>query len=131
MLLIKSKYKIAKRLGAAVFEKIGCDQCHIPTLKATDATAVIAFTDLLLHDMGPELDDGVGEPGVASSEWRTAAIRNRYPGSAGGLYLHDGSAASVGAAVEKHGGEAARARDAFRKLGIEDRDRLINYVSGK
>ena len=45
-----------------------------PRLAATDGEPVAAYTDLLLHDMGPELDDGVGEPGVASAEWRTAPL---------------------------------------------------------
>src|SRR5947207_7763609 len=51
-------------LGSVLFRKIGCASCHVPAL-ATGAhpeselrsRVVPAFTDLLLHDMGPDLAD--------------------------------------------------------------------------
>ena len=43
-------------------------------MPSIDGGAVAAYTDLLLHDMGADLDDGVGAPGVASAEWRTAPL---------------------------------------------------------
>lgn len=115
--------------GARIFDATGCAQCHVPSLKARDGSLIPAFTDLLLHDMGSALDDGVGEPGVASSEWRTAPLiggGNRGPRR----YLHDGSAATVDEAVAKHGGEAARSREQFGALKAEDKLRLIEYVNG-
>jgi CxxC motif-containing protein (DUF1111 family) len=116
--------------GETLFSKSGCVSCHVPSLKASDGAMIPAFTDLLLHDMGADLDDGVGEPGVSSSEWRTAPLKNRYPGIANRRYLHDGSAVSVKEAVEKHGGEAQKSREAFRKLGDADKAKLIGYVNG-
>jgi CxxC motif-containing protein (DUF1111 family) len=114
--------------GAAVFEQSGCAQCHVPSLTRQNGSKIPAFTDLLLHDMGPERDDGVGEPGVKSSEWRTAPLITAYPRGALRRYLHDGAAATVGAAVEKHGGEAASSRRAFQHLSRSDKQLLINYV---
>src|SRR6266480_4392754 len=50
--------------GTLVFAKIGCTACHVPALvtganpiAALRFKVVPAFTDLLLHDMGPELAD--------------------------------------------------------------------------
>jgi CxxC motif-containing protein (DUF1111 family) len=113
-----------------LFNKTGCASCHVPELKTINGALIPAFTDVLLHDMGPDLDDGVGEPGVASSEWRTAPLKNKYPGGANRRYLHDGSAATAVEAVEKHGGEAAGSRENFRKLNDGDRARLIGYLNG-
>src|SRR5207247_2056497 len=48
--------------GALVFGKVGCPSCHVPALKtganpirALRFREVRAYTDLLLHDMGPDL----------------------------------------------------------------------------
>ena len=60
--------------GSELFAATGCAACHAPAMPARDGGSVAAYTDLLLHDMGPALDDGVGEPGVASAEWRTAPL---------------------------------------------------------
>jgi CxxC motif-containing protein (DUF1111 family) len=116
--------------AAELFNKTGCAVCHVPELKTQDGALIPAFTDLLLHDMGPDLDDGVGEPGVSSVEWRTAPLKNSYPGGANRRYLHDGCAATLGEAVEKHGGEAAASRENFRKLNDGDRARLLGYLNG-
>ncbi|MFN0218516.1 MAG: di-heme oxidoredictase family protein [Hyphomicrobium sp.] len=117
--------------GAALFVKTGCAACHTPELATRQGQFIPAFTDLLLHDMGNALDDGVGEPGVAPSEWRTAPLRKKSnPRSPGRRYLHDGSAATIGEAVSKHGAEGAASRKAFDKLSARDRRRLVNYVMG-
>ena len=42
--------------GATLFESIGCAACHRPTLGNVDGF----YSDLLLHDVGPELADPVG-----------------------------------------------------------------------
>ena len=60
--------------AATLFASAGCAACHAPEMPSTDGGSVAAYTDLLLHDMGADLDDGVGEPGVASAEWRTAPL---------------------------------------------------------
>ena len=93
------------------------------------AGAVRAFSDLLLHDMGPELDGGATEPGVAASEWRTAPLwgLSRALAARAGL-LHDGRARSVSEAIRHHGGEAAGARRRFGALPAADRARLLSYV---
>lgn len=116
--------------AAALFRSTGCATCHVPTLATRDGGSIPAFTDLLLHDMGPQLDDGVGEPGVKSSEWRTAPLIEGHVRKVERRLLHDGSAATVAEAVAKHGGEGARSRDLFEALKPEDKQRLVDYVNG-
>lgn len=114
----------------ALFAKTGCATCHVPTLATRDGSSIPAFTDLLLHDMGSALDDGVGEPGVRPSEWRTAPLIDGHVRAKERRFLHDGSAATVAEAVARHGGEAARSRELFELLKPDDKQRLIDYVSG-
>jgi CxxC motif-containing protein (DUF1111 family) len=72
------------RHGQELFKQLNCAGCHVPSLQTgarPDAVAKVIgnqtiwpYTDLLLHDMGPGLDDGVAELGAASREWRTAPL---------------------------------------------------------
>ncbi len=114
--------------GARLFTEIGCAACHVPRLRTQDGQTVASFTDLLLHDMGPDLDDGVGAPGVASSEWRTAPLVAMQP-IGGRRYLHDGRAATIDAAIRAHAGEAAAARARYGALSEAERDSLAAFVS--
>jgi CxxC motif-containing protein (DUF1111 family) len=113
--------------GAELFVATGCAGCHVPALPAWDGGMVPLYSDLLLHDMGAGLDDGVGEPGVASSEWRTAPLIAMAP-SKGRRYLHDGRAATVDAAIRAHGGEAAAAQSRYEALGEADRRALVRFL---
>jgi CxxC motif-containing protein (DUF1111 family) len=115
--------------GETVFASLGCARCHVPTLPDAGGRAIVAFTDLLLHDMGPGLDDGVGEPGAQSAEWRTAPLVGLAQ-AGGRRYLHDGRAASLDAAIRAHGGEADNARRAFASAAAEDRHALIDFLDG-
>lgn len=114
--------------GEALFARVGCAACHTPALPAPGGP-VAAYTDLLVHDLGPSLDGGATEPGIAPTEWRTAPLwgLSRTLANGAGL-LHDGRAAGVAEAIAHHGGEAARARAAFDALAPDDRARLLRYV---
>jgi CxxC motif-containing protein (DUF1111 family) len=116
--------------GARLFAAAGCASCHTPSLPGAKGE-VRAHTDLLLHDLGAELDGGATEPGVATTEWRTAPLwgLSRALASKAGL-LHDGRASGIGEAVALHGGEGAGARARFGKLSREDRAALLRYVEG-
>ena len=102
----------------------------MPTLATREGRQIPAFTDLLLHDMGPALDDGVGEPGVKSSEWRTAPLIGHRLPSEQRRFLHDGSAETIEEAIGKHRGEAERSRNLFEALSPDDKKRLVEYVNG-
>ncbi len=127
------------RAGEAVFEEIGCASCHVPTLRTGRSNLAVLdrvefhpYTDLLLHDMGPELDDGYAEGGAGTAEWRTpplwgVSLQERFQGGQAFL-LHDGRARSFEEAIEFHGGEGAASREGFRALSPEDRVRLLRFL---
>ena len=112
----------------ALFEKTGCAACHVPRLLGQDGKPVPTYSDLLLHDMGAGLDDGVGEEGVASAEWRTAPLLDLDSRGGTRRYLHDGRAATLTEAIGQHGGEASVARHNFDKLDATKKHRLIGFL---
>jgi CxxC motif-containing protein (DUF1111 family) len=112
--------------GLALFARTGCAACHVPELPAPGGS-VAAFTDLLLHDMGPGLADTLAADAAAAAEWRTPPLW----GLAGATrLLHDGRANSLEAAVLWHGGEALGARQAFRALGEVQKRQLLDFIEG-
>lgn len=115
--------------GARLFAATGCAECHRPTLAGAQGP-VRLFSDLLLHEMGPDLGDTMPEPGAGTSEWRTAPLAGISEALARdtGL-LHDGRARNVEEAVRWHGGEAAEAARRFSRLSATDRAALLRYVS--
>lgn len=116
--------------GAALFAATGCAACHTQRFD-TGNGPVHPYSDLLLHDLGPDLADGLDEAGGTGAEWRTAPLwgLNRLAAEEGRLaLLHDGRARSVEEAILWHGGEAARARERYRGLSRADRDRLLRFV---
>lgn len=117
--------------GAAVFDRLGCAACHSPLLRDGAGHEARLFSDLLLHEMGPDLDDGVGEPGVASSEWRTAPLAGLGAHlAAKGALLHDGRASTIAEAIAAHGGGGAEAREAFDAAPESERIALETYLKG-
>lgn len=125
--------------GADLFEQVGCAECHVPRLRtrADWPIAAIAdvdapvYTDLLLHDLGPDHDDGLGDGDATGSEWRTAPLiaLAKQPN-----FLHDGRAETVEDAIRLHGGpgsEAAASVDAWLALDPEDRDQLVKFVTSR
>ena len=128
------------RQGAQIFEQIGCAKCHVPTLKtghseiaALSGVEFHPYTDLLLHDMGPELDDGYTEGSALTSEWRTAPLwgLGLAPEAQGGRYflLHDGRAQSIQEAIYYHGGEASASAREFVELSKSDKDVLLGFLN--
>ena len=119
--------------GAALFDQVACSACHTPSLhtRADYPIAQLAdidapvFTDMLLHDMGDGLADGMTDGGGDSRDWRTAPLIGLRFSK---LYLHDGRASTVTGAILMHGGEAEASVTAFTALSQADRDALIAYV---
>jgi len=117
--------------GRDVFKNVGCANCHIPTLRTGDNPIpalshkeVTAYTDLLLHDMGPDLADicfGVATP----NEFRTEPLMGLRLGS---QFLHDGRAKTPEQAIEMHGGEGTQSRDRFLALSAADRAALVAFL---
>ena len=125
--------------GKEIFTQVGCAKCHVPQMASGPSPiAAIAnktfypYTDLLLHDMGKDLDDGYTEGTAATAEWRTPPLwgLGLSKNSQGGRYflMHDGRAKSIEEAIVLHGGEGRQSRDEFLLLKAEDRNRLIQFL---
>lgn len=125
--------------GARLFEEIGCASCHVPSfvtgphrISALSGRDVVLYSDLLLHDMGPELADNRPDNNASGREWRTTplwGLRIAPDFLDGQLFLlHDGRARTIREAVELHGGEADRSRDAFMDLSEDQQNTLLEFV---
>ena len=125
--------------GKSLFIQAGCESCHKQTLKTGFSTIAALsnktfhpYTDLLLHDMGPGLDDGYTEGSAKTFEWRTPPLwgLGLSPNSQGGQYflLHDGRAKSIEEAILQHGGEAQQSKVRFQQLSAQERNNLIQFL---
>ncbi len=129
----------AVREGEALFDSIGCAACHRRQMITGELAgwpeltrqAIQPYTDLLLHDLGPQLADAVSDGSASGSEWRTPplwglGLLSTVSGQSG--LLHDGRARSPEEAVLWHGGEAERARERFRHLPRKARTALLEFL---
>lgn len=126
--------------GKELFQSVQCAACHTPTLttgyspiKSLSFKEFHPYTDLLLHDMGPGLDDGFTEGNVETSEWRTPPLWGigLSANSQGGqmFLLHDGRASSIEEAIEMHGGEANNSKARYLSLAPEEKSQLIKFIN--
>ena len=117
--------KAPPSFGARVFETIGCSACHTPIIHAA-AREVHLYSDLLLHDLGPLLDDGVTQGAATGHDWRTAPL---WGLSERRRFLHDGRATTLDAAIAAHGGQAASVVGHYRTLPESSRRALIEFLT--
>lgn len=110
--------------GFAVFHAAGCDGCHAPTLPGR-AIQIPLYSDLLLHDMGPGLADGLVQGQASGSEFRTMTL---WKISERTKFLHDARATSIPAAIAAHGGQAAASAAAFQNLSAADQQALLDFL---
>ncbi|MBI1835938.1 MAG: c-type cytochrome [Flavobacteriia bacterium] len=126
--------------GKQLFNSASCIKCHTPkhTTGVNVAFAdlsnqtIFPYTDMLLHDMGPNLTDNRPEYLAFESEWRTpplwgiglsVAVNNHS------FFLHDGRARNLSEAILWHGGEAILARENYRKMSASDRAALLKFLN--
>ncbi len=125
--------------GKQVFLNISCGKCHTPQLQTGPSNiAALAnktfapYTDFLLHDMGPALDDKYTEGTAMTPEWRTPALwgLGLSKNSQGGGYhlLHDGRAKTIDQAILMHGGEAEQSKNKFQQLPSNEKAKLIKFL---
>lgn len=126
--------------GEKLFRDIGCAACHIPTfvtgnhptLSILSNQTIHPFTDLLLHDMGDGLADDRPDYEATGKEWRTAPLWgiglveavNKHT-----RFLHDGRARTIEEAILWHGGEADKAKEAYRNLKASKRTQLLAFLN--
>ncbi|MEY8021411.1 di-heme oxidoredictase family protein [Muriicola sp. SD30] len=126
--------------GKELFQSIQCAACHTPTLttgfspiESLSFKEFHPYSDLLLHDMGPGLDDGFTEGNVETSEWRTPPLWGigLSANSQGGqiFLLHDGRASSIEEAIEMHGGEANNSKAQYLSLTPEEKSQLVQFIN--
>src|SRR5438445_2698229 len=99
--------------GRNLFKQVGCALCHTPVLM-TGASSIDAalsnqpvklFSDLLLHNMGPNLADNIIQGGAGPDEFRTAplwGVGQRL------FFLHDGRAGTLLEAIQAHASQGDR-----------------------
>jgi CxxC motif-containing protein (DUF1111 family) len=125
------RFGFTDRRGRFLFARIGCASCHVPALftgrnpeRVLSNRLVFAYTDLLLHDMGPDLAD-ICLAQADRSEFRTEPLMGLRFKTA---FLHDGRATSIDEAIRAHGGEATRARDRFIALSPGAQATLLHFL---
>ncbi len=129
----KKPFNAAATQGEALFGFIGCTSCHIPSLPSSRGP-VEAYTDLLLHEMGPDLADGlafgVPQPSSISEDSTRLEFRTQplWGVSLHAPFLHDGRAETLEEAILAHGGEASNSRDAFAGMSQANKDYLIAFL---
>jgi CxxC motif-containing protein (DUF1111 family) len=125
--------------GKSAFIRIGCVLCHSETLQTgksnipqlSNQTAHL-FSDLALHEMGPNLDDGVSQGQAEGNEFRTAPLWGLGQRL---FFLHDGRTNDLVVAIEEHrGGKGQVASEAnevvtrFDRLSEKDKQDLLNFL---
>ena len=136
----RNSLDVIVKKGRELFYQTGCNQCHQPRFKTQSSKEaphlsnqiIWPYTDLLLHDMGPDLADGRPDFLATGNEWRTAplwgiGLLQQVNGS--NALLHDGRARTVEEAILWHGGEATLTKARFIQLDKIERETLIKFVN--
>lgn len=127
--------------GRDLFGNTGCALCHTPTLHTGNATVaalrnqpVNLFSDLLVHDMGPGLADGVTQGQAGRREFRTAPLWGLGQRL---FFLHDGRTSDLLEAIRAHksgsffGGDASEANAVignFNHLRESQKQDVLNFL---
>ena len=121
--------------GKTLFTAIGCAHCHTPTLTtarsriaALSGKNVNLFSDLLLHDMGAGLADGVSQGEAGPREFRSAPLWGLGQRL---FFLHDGRTNDLVVAIRAHasnGSEANTVISNFASLSESEKQQLLNFL---
>jgi CxxC motif-containing protein (DUF1111 family) len=121
--------------GRNLFGGTGCALCHTPAL-ATGNSSVAAlrnqpvnlYSDLLIHNMGHGLADGVSQGQAGPAEFRTAPLWGLGQRL---FFLHDGRTPDLLQAIQEHrgvGSEANTVVRSFNDLGARQQQDLLNFL---
>ena len=124
------------RSGGAVFNDVGCALCHTPTLYTYRNVAGMAvkdqpvnlYSDLLLHDMGRGLADGIQQGQAGGREFRSAPLWGLGQRL---FFLHDGRSTDLRQAIAEHYGDGSEANGVTRRffaLPDTQQQDLLNFL---
>jgi len=112
-----------------------CSVCHTPSMKTgTSSISALSnvnanlFSDLLVHNMGRGLADGISQGGAGPDEFRTAplwGVGQRL------FFLHDGRTSDLLRAIEMHqspGSEANTVIRIFNGLSETEKQDILNFL---
>ncbi len=122
--------------GKSLFSSTGCALCHTPALTTNARSTVAAlsnqqanlFSDLLLHDMGVGLADGVSQGQAGPREFRSAPLWGLGKRI---FFLHDGRTPDLIVAIRAHastGSEANGVVARFNALPESKKQDLLNFL---
>jgi len=127
--------------GRTLFTSVGCAKCHTPTLHTGNSTVaalsnqpVNLFSDLLIHDMGEGLADGISQGQAGPSEFRTAPLWGLGQRI---FFLHDGRTSNLIEAIQQHKSFGTRSQppseanaviDSYNRLLESDKQHLLNFL---
>jgi CxxC motif-containing protein (DUF1111 family) len=137
---------VVKR-GEQHFYAAKCHLCHTPTLHTRQDAPLLLngtrlpwlcgqtihpYSDFLLHDMGPGLDNHVRTGSAYSYEWRTTplwgiGLQEKVNGHT--HFLHDGRARNLTEAIMWHDREGAVSRELFSRMNKDDREALLMFLN--
>jgi len=121
--------------GRSLFNSTGCALCHTPTLRTGNSTVaalrnqdVNLYSDLLVHDMGDGLADGVSQGSAGPREFRTAPLWGLGKRI---FFLHDGRTKDLVEAIQQHrsnGSEANAVVNRFNDLSDSKQKDILNFL---
>jgi CxxC motif-containing protein (DUF1111 family) len=122
--------------GRQAFGSAGCALCHTPAMQTApshitpslDQASANLFSDLLVHNMGTNLADGVSQGGAGPDEFRTAPLWGLGQRI---FFLHDGRTSDLLDAIKEHAGSGSEANGVirnFNNLSSEQKQNLLNFL---
>ena len=122
--------------GRQLFSDVGCALCHTPSLKTyakasmpqMSGKTVNLFSDLLIHDMGRGLADGVQQGQAGGREFRSAPLWGLGQRL---FFLHDGRTSDLRRAIFEHasdGSEANGVTQRFFNLRDSQQQDVLNFL---
>ena len=128
--------------GSNLFNSIGCNICHTPSITTAAAGTVInggafvvpnalgnkiirPFSDFLLHDVGT--GDGIVQNGGQSTrnKLRTPPL---WGSRTHDRHMHDGLSLTFNDSILRHAGEATFVIDRYRGLTLTQRNQLVTFL---
>jgi CxxC motif-containing protein (DUF1111 family) len=121
--------------GSKLFNSTGCALCHTPSLQTGNAAVaalrnktVNLYSDLLTHDVGIGLADGVSQGQAGPREFRTAPLWGLGQRL---FFLHDGRTSDLITAIRAHRSMFSEANGVvanFNGLSENQKQDLLNFL---